>query len=126
MMPTYPFFGFPNFRRPYPNYSPYYPSHHASVNSNKNRKNPYFPSTFSKEQSENFAYSSSLSHSTKNEDSNRKNTIKDENISEECFEIFGLKLYFDDLLIIALLFFLYQEEVKDTYLYIALILLLLS
>ena len=46
--------------------------------------------------------------------------------STECFEIFGIKLHFDDLLIIALLFFLYQEDVKDTYLYIALILLLLS
>lgn len=45
---------------------------------------------------------------------------------EQCFEIFGLQLHFDDLLIIALLFFLYQEEVKDTYLYISLILLLLS
>lgn len=45
---------------------------------------------------------------------------------EQYFEIFGIKLHFDDLLIIALLFFLYQEDVKDTYLYIALILLLLS
>ena len=46
--------------------------------------------------------------------------------SDECFEIFGLKLHFDDLLIICILFFLYQEDVKDTYLYISLILLLLS
>ena len=51
---------------------------------------------------------------------------KDDYDEEQCFEIFGLKLHFDDLLIIALLFFLYQEEVKDTYLYISLILLLLS
>lgn len=46
--------------------------------------------------------------------------------SNEYFEIFGLKLHFDDLLIICILFFLYQEDVKDTYLYISLILLLLS
>lgn len=126
MMPTYPFFGFPNFRKPYPYYSPYYPSHNISVNSNKNRKNPCFPNTSSKEKQGNFAYSSSLSHPVKNQDEKVKDTMKSENTSEECFEIFGLKLHFDDLLIIALLFFLYQEEVKDTYLYIALILLLLS
>lgn len=42
------------------------------------------------------------------------------------FEILGIKLYFDDILIICLLFFLYQEGVKDQYLFISLILLLLS
>lgn len=52
--------------------------------------------------------------------------FEDNYSSNECFEIFGLKLHFDDLLIICILFFLYQEDVKDTYLYISLILLLLS
>ena len=42
------------------------------------------------------------------------------------FEIFGIKLYFDDLLIICLIFFLYSEGVQDQILFIALILLLLS
>lgn len=42
------------------------------------------------------------------------------------FEIFGLILYFDDILIICLLFFLYEEGVKDQELFISLILLLLS
>ena len=41
-------------------------------------------------------------------------------------EIFGIKLYFDDLLLICLIFFLYNEGVKDKYLFISLILLLLS
>jgi len=45
---------------------------------------------------------------------------------QECFEIFGIKLYFDDLLLICLIFFLYNEGVKDTFLFIALILLLIS
>ena len=44
----------------------------------------------------------------------------------EIFEIFGLKLYFDDILLICLIFFLYNEGVKDQYLFISLILLLLS
>lgn len=41
-------------------------------------------------------------------------------------EIMGIKLYFDDILLICLIFFLYNENVKDTYLFISLILLLLS
>ncbi len=45
---------------------------------------------------------------------------------EPIFEIFGIKLYFDDLLIIALIFFLYNEGVRDNLLFISLILLLLS
>lgn len=46
--------------------------------------------------------------------------------SNEFFEIFGLKLYFDDILLICLIFFLYNEGVNDYYLFIALVLLLLS
>lgn len=42
------------------------------------------------------------------------------------FEIFGIKLYLDDILLICLIFFLYDEGVKDQSLFIALILLLLS
>lgn len=42
------------------------------------------------------------------------------------FEIFGISLYYDDILILCLLFFLYKEEVKDPYLFISLVLLLLS
>ena len=51
---------------------------------------------------------------------------EDRGEDEKCFELFGLKLYHDDLLLIGLIFFLYQEDVKDQYLFIALILLLLS
>lgn len=41
-------------------------------------------------------------------------------------EILGIQLYLDDLIILGLLFILYQEEVKDDMLFICLILLLLS
>lgn len=41
-------------------------------------------------------------------------------------DIFGLKLYFDDVLILSLLFFLYKEDVKDNGLFLALVLLLIS
>lgn len=42
------------------------------------------------------------------------------------FEIFGIKMHFDDILLICLIFFLYNEGVQDQFLFIALILLLLS
>jgi hypothetical protein len=46
--------------------------------------------------------------------------------NDNCFEIFGITLHFDDILIICLLFFLYNEGVKDQLLFISLIMLLLS
>ncbi len=42
------------------------------------------------------------------------------------FDIFGIKLYNDDLLIIGLLFFLYSENVHDDELFLVLLLLLLN
>lgn len=42
------------------------------------------------------------------------------------FDLFGIKLYFDDVLILSLLFFLYKEDVKDEGLFLALVLLLIS
>lgn len=59
-----------------------------------------------------------LSKKEKNDASFSDNTV--------FFEILGIKLYFDDLLIICLIFFLYTEGVNDQILFIALILLLLS
>ncbi len=41
-------------------------------------------------------------------------------------DIFGFKLHTDDILIILLLFILYKEDVNDKFLFIALLLLLLS
>ena len=48
------------------------------------------------------------------------------NPNTQYFDIFGIRLYFDDILILCLLFFLYQEEVNDQFLFMALLLLLLS
>ena len=125
MMYPYPFFGAANFRRPYPYYS-YKMPNNSNLNSQKNVQKPYSPNIRDKKIEENINCSS---NNVKNKDfciNNVKNLYNNFDNSDECFEIFGLKLHFDDLLIIALLFFLYQEDVKDTYLYIALILLLLS
>lgn len=42
------------------------------------------------------------------------------------FKILGLKIFLDDALILCLLFFLYQEHVKDDGLFLILILLLFT
>lgn len=63
-------------------------------------------------------------------DSFNKNNIFSNIHSEtenlDYFEFFGIKLFFDDILLIFLILFLYNEGIKDQYLFIALILLLLS
>lgn len=56
----------------------------------------------------------------------KKKTSESIDASEAFFELFGLKLYFDDVLIICILFFLYTEKVKNDELFICLILLLLT
>lgn len=48
------------------------------------------------------------------------------NENQDYFEIFGIRIFFDDLIIICLIFFLYNEDVKDQFLFIILILLLMS
>ena len=53
------------------------------------------------------------------------NTHLDEkNTKDSIIEIFGIKLSFDQLLILGLLFILYLEKVDDLWLYIILLLLL--
>ena len=46
-------------------------------------------------------------------------------IEEPIFEVFGIHLYLDDIIILGLLFFLDQEGVQDELLFISLILLLI-
>ena len=88
-----------------------YPVKNNFTEINKNTKiNPYFnPDT---KKSEDSSKNNSTSYSCES--------------SEYFFEVFGLKLYFDDILIICILFFLYTEGVQDQELFICLILLLLS
>lgn len=66
--------------------------------------------------------SNTINQTSNSHDSNNQYTSENQAI----FEIFGIKLYMDDLIIIGLLYFLYQENVKDEMLYIILFLLLFS
>ena len=61
-----------------------------------------------------------------NEVSNTTNYRFDSSPDQAIFEILGIKLYLDDLIILGILFFLYQQNVKDEMLYIILFLLLFS
>ena len=48
------------------------------------------------------------------------------NQNEPIFDLLGMKLYLDDIIIICILFVLYNQEVKDESLYLILIMLLFS
>ena len=61
-----------------------------------------------------------------NEGENKKDSENILESSESFFEIFGLKLHLDDILIICILLFLYNEKVHDDELFICLILLIFS
>lgn len=150
MMYNYPFFSFPHIRR-YPSaYSGYYRNssflrRNSINNNNSNNAASISPVSLQRQPSyrKTSNFSNTVNHSnydTKNEKTSSKKINSSSGFSflnnflhqedrgddEECFEIFGLKLYYDDILLICLIFFLYQEDVKDQNLFIALILLLLS
>lgn len=61
-----------------------------------------------------------------NDRKTENNIICQDKFETPIFEIFGLKLFFDDVLIISLIFFLYNEGVRDNFLFMSLILILLS
>ena len=103
-----PFFRFPFQYNPY-----YYSKYQSNYNSNISHKEEQNKTINPKIQK-----SSSYKQKKKNNsEGNNENYL---------FELFGLKLYIDDVIIISLLFFLYQEGVKDDELFISLILLLLT
>lgn len=58
--------------------------------------------------------------------SNTNNSKRSSNSDQAIFEIMGIRLYLDDLIILGVLYFLYEQNVKDEMLYIILFLLLIS
>ena len=93
---AYPYFGFPSMRR-----RRYY--------------------SYKEKQHQNSKYKNQES-----KDSPKEETKKEDDDDIEIFEIFGIKLRTDDILIIGLLFLLYTEGVKDQGLFVSLIMLLLD
>lgn len=153
MMLQNPYIGMPYYNRysrygyRYPS-SPYYSNIQNDTNIKKNESNfvnnspksrnskPFFysPTYYGrKEQRKTNHSKQNFEHSqSQYKDSNQNNTQKKEenhgsfDLNSPLFQILGISLYFDDILILCLLFFLYQEGVKDQSLFISLILLLLS
>lgn len=155
MMYNYPFFSFPHFRR-YSNYYPvpYSYANQGSINKpyhkeiadkqTQNFKQRYQYSNYSNLENKQKLKDrqkdkcSTCSNKQQKEGNSSKRTPsgfsflsnilhqEDRDDDEEYFDLFGLKLYHDDLLLIGLIFFLYKEDVKDQYLFFALVLLLLS
>lgn len=128
---NFPFNNFYNYRPP--NYYTYNPNHNQKntsyntmqgYNSNESKKN--FDQNNSNFLHENSHHSTQGNNFSQKEEPQGKNESSTYDSDEYFFELFGLKLYFDDVLLICLLFFLYQEGVKDQELFISLILLLLS
>ncbi len=123
---------FPYFRRPYGyNRMPYY----NIYNQNKNMK----PRQGAVQEDKNIEFSKQRQGINDYEKEQKEKINKSQKyarieetrsdidrLSEPIFEIFGIKLYFDDILIVSLLFFLYNEGAEDNLLFISLILLLLS
>lgn len=129
MMYNYPFFSFPSFR----NYN-YYPIRRINnISSNRSNLCMDIKSNYNSNYSNMKHLSSNnkkvkqtvYSHYENKLPINCNSLTSDKNYNE-LFNIFGIKLYFDDILLISLIFFLYTECVKDDYLFISLILLLLS
>lgn len=114
MMANYPFFGFPNYinfmnngvRSPSP--SPPNFTRERKVNINNTRPN---------------LQKIASTTSNANQTNDKRNLNSDD---APIINLFGINLYFDDILIICLIFFLYNEKVTDYYLFFVLILLLLS
>lgn len=108
MMFPYPPFFTPRYRYPYPP---------KAFPEEKTRRQSVQNSTISLKEAE--------SRKKENTRKEKKSTLSS---SQEDFllNIFGLTLHFDDILLLCLIFFLYQEGVKDTSLFLVLILLLMS
>lgn len=119
MIYNYPYFGFPN-------YSKYIKQQNA------NYQKSIFNPQYNKHHITQYNNYSTHSH---NSLSSYKSAIKSEkttnipsinNSDAPLFNLFGIQLYFDDILLICILLFLYNEKIEDTYLLLALVLLLLS
>lgn len=107
---------FPGYRMPFQYYNPY------------NRNNFYSNYRPSQPMSEPVKAPSQVikddsTHTSSVENRKAKQPKPD---SDVWLDMFGIKLYFDDVLILSLLFFLYKEEVKDEGLFLALVMLLIS
>ena len=149
MIADYPYFGFPNYIRHMnsglcpPRASKIMPNTAEFSNrdySRKNFSNKGYPNSVKNTQNSrpNYQFFNNATQ-FKSAPFNRQrsnysinhipvNTKKEKHQSDNVpvFNLLGINLYFDDVLLILVIFFLYNENVNDPYLFITLILLLLT
>ena len=124
MMFRYPYLGTPYYNRysrygyRYPNYNGKYnnTSMHSKQSIKKQEKSTYTANSFCKNSQNNTTCVNINANDYHTDTSNDK----------PLFNLFGIDLFFDDILLIFLIFFLYQEGVEDDWLFIVLVLLLLG
>ena len=123
-MPFYSPFNMPFF---YNNYR--YPTNFSNQKKHTKKKENYNNNinySFIKDSTKNYIEQNSPTQNVLGQNKKASENSEKSEASEAFFEIFGLKLYFDDILIICILFFLYTEKVHNDELFICLILLLLT
>lgn len=129
-------FNFPYFG--YPSHNPYYKYYRSPNNYVNIQKNAYTSKLTETSEENSTTSQNSIDNKAIYKEENFENDYK-ENVQRACnsldnnnesdkpiFELFGIKLYSDDLIILAILFLLYEQNVKDEMLYIILFLLLFS
>ena len=129
-------FNFPYFGYPY--HYPYYKYYRSPSNYVNIQKNAYTSKLTETSEENSTTSQNSIDNKAIYKEENFENDYK-ENVQRACnsldnnnesdkpiFELFGIKLYSDDLIILAVLFLLYEQNVKDEMLYIILFLLLFS
>lgn len=132
MIPNYAYWGLPNYTKFINNHTPVVPPQPnitpAQVQSsvvppqpNASRVQNYVSGARSFNASSQPYIASAQNIPLKNTGSNRSESGN----YEPVFNLLGINLYFDDILILCLLFFLYTEQANDFSLYLALIFLLM-
>ena len=111
MINNYPLFGFPNY-----------------LNRNNNMLHLQQPDYNYYKSSASFGAKKDIKgHSfTNNSNSSDPKHSKEDTLQVPFIQLFGISLYFDDILLICVILFLYNERIDDYYLILVLILLLLG
>ena len=122
---SYPNFPFPFYRNYSRTPNKSYNYQHSNMNNNTyyaQNSIPHTPSSGPNMPSFNTVASKETDDTRNFKQKNKSNKNNDNYL----FDLFGLKIYSDDVLLVSLIYFLYTEGVKDDSLFIVLILLLLS
>lgn len=122
-------YDYPYHRNYFNKYNTYYKNNYLNNNLNNynNKKNDLIKNNYLNNNKENITNEYCQENTMDNLEENQKELQEFRSSSDDTIiNLFGIKLAFDDLIILGLLYLLYTEDVKDISLYIVLILLLLN